>query len=164
MSHFIMIASDAGSEVSAFEVASNRLIKSVWPIYKGTRNRYAIAPGDSILVYLGGHKRLSQTIIARATVKSIEDIGRRPPASIDPEAAQTSPPFKILHLIDVEQFKVPIKIRSLLGKLSFLPDSKKWGVSLVGGCRKIPADDFDFVESRRTETILSKDKLEEGID
>jgi hypothetical protein len=65
MSHFMLIVSDAGSEVSAFEVAHNRLSKSVWPIYKGTRNRFAIAPGDSILVYLGGHKRFSQTIIAR---------------------------------------------------------------------------------------------------
>jgi hypothetical protein len=136
-----------GARYSAFDIAKKRLNKSAWPIYKGTQNRNVIAAGDTILVYLGGHNRYSQSVIARARIKSVEDIGRRTPPAIDSGAAQRAPPFKVLHLEDVEEFKMPVYIRRLLGKLSFLPNTKNWGVSLVGGCRRISSEDFILIES-----------------
>jgi hypothetical protein len=148
VSHFLLIASDASTQFSAFEVANHRIKKQVWPIYKGTRNRNAIASGDVVWFYLGGKKQFRQCIVARASVKSVESQGRRV-AIIDREAALTEPPFKILQLCNVQYFQPPIEIRPLIGKLSFLPDKPKWGAPLVGGCRRIPTADADLIGQQR---------------
>jgi hypothetical protein len=65
---FMLIASDAGSGISAFEIAKNRLSRQLWPIYKGTRNRFAMRAGDAVCIYIGGAKEFRQAFIAQATI------------------------------------------------------------------------------------------------
>jgi hypothetical protein len=148
-SYFLMIVTDAAGGHSAFAVAKRRLDRGLWPIYQRTRHRSAIAAGDVLLVYLGGYREFSQNIVAFARVKSVEDTGRRAPPIIDSEAAQNAPPFKILHLDDIELFADPVSIRNLLTQLSFIPKSPKWGAALMGGCRTITREDFLRIERAR---------------
>src|SRR5262245_7370222 len=113
---FLLVASDAGGGLSAYDIASHRLAIGAWPIYKGTRNREAIVSGASVLIYLGGAKEFSQTIIASATVKSVDNVRHRVPR-IDQENAHTSPPYKILRLEGIRYLSPPLPIRPLIGKL-----------------------------------------------
>jgi hypothetical protein len=108
--HFIFVASDAmGSiarSVPAYELAMQRLSKGFWPLYKGTKNRNAIASGDRVLVYTGGILRFRQCFIATATVLSVEPVGRRVP-TVDPPEVITSAPFKIVRLHEIGLFNLP---------------------------------------------------------
>lgn len=141
-SYFLMIVTDGAAKHSAFDVANRRLDQGLWPIYKGTRNRRAISPGDTILIYLGGSKAWSQSIIASARIKAVDEGGRRALPAIDKEEAQTEQPFKTLRLEQIDYFDEPLDIRPFVGKLTFLPNSPKWGAVLVGGCRKMTREDF----------------------
>jgi hypothetical protein len=148
-SYFLMVVTDGAGKHSALDLAKRRLDQGLWPIYKGTRNRRAIAVGDILLIYLGGSKNWSQSVVASAKVKVIDEAGRRALPSIDSEDAQTNPPFKTLRLEDIQFFAEPVDIRHLLGKLSFLPNSRKWGAALVGGCRRMTRQDFLEIDRAR---------------
>jgi len=152
-SHFLMIVTDGAAKHSAFDLAKRRLDQGLWPIYKGTRNRRAMRPGDILLIYLGGSKGWSQSIVASATIESIDEGGRRALPSVDSESAQTDQPFKTLRLRDIEVFREPLNIRPFVGKLTFLPNSPKWGAVLVGGCRKMTKEDFLQIDQARKRPI-----------
>src|SRR5579883_2891025 len=63
-------------------------------------------------------------------------------ATIDPEDLLTDAAYKVLRLRDVVFLQPPVEIRPLLGKLSFLRKTNRWGAALVGGCRSMTARDF----------------------
>src|SRR5262245_46809973 len=94
---FLLVTSDADGGLSAYDVARHRLAIGAWPIYKGTRNRRAIAPEAKVLIYVGGLKEFSQSIIADGAVKSVDVTGHRAP-QIDPESALSNAPYEIVRL------------------------------------------------------------------
>ena len=155
MLHLILVANDAidaaGSTVSAYRIANERLKRAMWPIYKGTRNRMMISASDRILVYLEGYKEFSQTFVAHAEVETLEEVDRRVTA-VDPEdiLALTAQPYKVLRMKNVVHLLPPVEIRPLIDRLSFLPKSKRWRAALMRvGCKRIPPSDFEVVVSQR---------------
>ena len=144
-SYFILTAVDSigttSSGAAAHEIALQRLAKGLWPLYKGTQNRNAIAQGDRVLVYVGGKNRYKQSFVAMALVSSVEPVARRLPI-IDSPAIVTDAPFKVVHLKQITYFEPPIELRPFIGRLDFLPSTTKWGASLAGGCRRLPVCDF----------------------
>jgi len=145
VSYFMLIVNDAHSvsdtRVPAARVALHRLNRALWPLYKGTKNRNAITPGDKVVVYVAGEHKHRQTFLAYASVAAVESSGRRH-ATIDPEDLLTDAAYKVLRLRDVVFLQPPVEIRPLLGKLSFLRKTNRWGAALVGGCRSMTARDF----------------------
>jgi hypothetical protein len=127
-SYFILTVVDSTTTftVAAHKIAAERLAKGVWPLYSKTQNRNAIAPGDRVLVYVGGKLRYSQSFVAAAQVTSVDPVGRRLP-TIDAPEIVTKPPFKVVRLARTAYFEPPIEIRPLLGELDFLPPAKEVG-------------------------------------
>ena len=155
MLQFILVANDAysatGSTISAYRIANERLKRTMWPIYKGTRNRMAISASDRILVYLEGIKEFSQTFVAHAEVEKLEEVGRHVTA-VDPEdiLTLTAPPYRVLRMKNVVRLLPPVEIRPIKDRLSFLPKSNRWRAALERvGCKRIPASDFEVVVSQR---------------
>lgn len=146
-SYFILIASDtftlSGSRYSAQKLAEKRMQKGVWGLYPGTSNRLVIRAKDQVLIYLGGTGPNRCSVIARAKVGDVEC--PREAVFIDPINVEGDAADRILHLTDICEI-APVDIRQKLDDLSFIPaNRKKWGVALMGGCRKISREDFEKI-------------------
>lgn len=147
MNYYIFTTVDAdhisnSRKTPAIDIVVARLNKSVWPIYKGTKNRDKLTNGDMCLFYIGGYKKTSRHIIAKATIESISQSTQ----SVDHEDILTGVPYKHILLETVVFFESPISILSNLQQLSFIPkDSRYWGTTLQGGCRKISKNDFEIL-------------------
>lgn len=143
MNHYLLIKSAghnaAGARLSARESALALLDNGLWPLWSHTRNRKAIAPGDSVAVYLSGTG--ASQVVATATVNAI--------VPWSPVFAKSYPlvldgiPYSVLQLADIKILEHPISVKEKLPKLSFVnPSAKKWGVCFMGGTRALGAADF----------------------
>lgn len=146
-SYFILIASDSytlsGSRYRARKLAEGRLQQGIWGLYPGTSNRSVIRVGDQVLVYVGGSGPDRCSVIARAWVSGIDN--PRDAVFIDPPNVESDGADRILRLADVQRIG-PVDIRQMLDDLSFIPENRqKWGVALMGGCRKISQQDFEKI-------------------
>ena len=152
---FILVCGDADSirgKVMAFDVAKARLRKKLWPIFTGTRNRKAIQKGDTCFIYLAGLGEHSQHIFAKTSV--IEKLDwYHSKDNIDDQDLLINIPDMALRFEDVEMIE-PVPIRKLLSKLSFIPDSPRWGSTFQGGCRKLNQDDADLIFKQITQKNL----------
>lgn len=152
ISFYLMITNDAynadGASVPALDIVRHRLAQEAWPIYKGTKNRSSIRPGDFLLIYIAGRHEGRQCIVASTKVRSVEIVGNRP-RRIDGHDVLTDPPYKVLRLQDTTWFPEPIPIRPFIGRLSFLPHAgARWSATIVGGCRSMSCDDFKAIMER----------------
>jgi hypothetical protein len=116
----------------------------LWPLYSQTKNRGLVEPGAKLLFYQGGRGPGRQAIVAWAEV--LETLDGRRVDEIDPHYSLSSPCRTALRLGNVTTFEHPVPLRPLLGKLSLFPAGMKyWGVKVMGGCKKLTADDFATV-------------------
>lgn len=147
---FFLAANDAYDEherrKGAYQVIKEWLGKPAWPVYRNTKNRLAFAPQDRVVIYAGGYKQHSQTIIGVAVIVKV----RSPTKAELEELSQTSAPtpVKILDLGELVCCETPVSIRPILTRLEmFAGLGAKWGVALMGGSRKISEDDFALISS-----------------
>ncbi|MDA7430190.1 hypothetical protein PGB28_17135 [Primorskyibacter aestuariivivens] len=143
---FILICSDGydlnDRRVDGLAIASYRLKSGYWPLYSNTRNRRAIRPGDEFLVYLAGSGQDSRSIVAHGF------FGPKKKRSVFSEEDEldivSGNPETIFGVKDVEFFN-PILIRNVLPILHSYKRMKnklRWGSLLVGGARRISADEM----------------------
>ena len=147
--YYILTCSDTedieGKRVPALKVAKARLKIHAWPLYKNTRNRRAICPGDICLIYLAGTSDYAQHLIAMADVGAVSDYSRMDDPG-DDSILSMGVPTSILQFKKITLFDTPSPIRPLLEVLSFTnTDGRSWGGSLQGGCRHISYDDFRLI-------------------
>lgn len=143
-SYFILIVSDtyglSGKRYLASKLVEKRLERGIWGLYPSTPNRNVIQVGDQVLIYLGGNGPNRCSVIAAAKVGEIEN--PRTAIFVDPPNVESNAADRLLHLVEVQKIQ-PVDIRALLDDLSFIPENrKKWGVALMGGCRKISLEDY----------------------
>ena len=119
-----------------------RLSARRWPLFRSTRNRAVIGPGDPVAFYVAGTRKNGGHIVARAVVdRKINWLYGDP--TVDPPQYLTELPNTVLYLRDVRFFSEPISIREAIPRLSFIPsNSKRWGVALMGGCRALTYSDW----------------------
>src|SRR5262249_42260198 len=102
---FIFVATDAfttaGRRMSAADLAEHRIRSMQWPLFRNTKHRKNIGPGDRALIYVGGAGRSAGHVIAVAKVQDVVPPKRSAPA-VDPEDAATEPPHLIVRFSDVE--------------------------------------------------------------
>lgn len=140
--NFILVTVDPelsnGRPGVAFDLVQWRLSRHLWPLYKRTRNRTAIAAGARVAFYVGGSRRLAGNIIATANA---QDLRRQ--TDVDPPNVLSDPASIVLSLHEVRQLKVPIRFRDVLPDLSIAPKNmSKWGVVLHGGSRRLTDADW----------------------
>lgn len=145
--HFIFIKGDAylknGSLISAFEATKLLLNSRIWPLYSSTSNRKSIKQGDLLLFYISGKHENSQRVIAKSCIKAIEPWTKKHDTQcpIYPELA-----FSAVILGNVKYFSTPVTIKDHIDHLSFFPENRiKWGTALMGGVRRITAEDYDYL-------------------
>jgi hypothetical protein len=143
ISKFILVTKDSFDENSKPIIALNliklRLKHNKWPIYIKTRCRNQFKENDDILFYVGGRNLEGGNIIAQGKIKSISK-------KANYEIFDDEPPVFYLEFKDVTFFINPINFTEKVKHLSFFPkNEKKWGVVLMGGCRKISKGDWDIL-------------------
>jgi hypothetical protein len=145
--HFLLVASDSqtsnGGELSGFRVALRRLKARKWSVYKRTPNRARIKTGDRVLIYAAGKKAGGGTFVASATISQISPPPRL--TSMHTDEVQSDIPAAVLELSEVNLFELPPDIQEIRGELTFIPNHKKWGAVLQGGCKNIDKADFDTI-------------------
>lgn len=139
-SKYILITKDSFDNNSRPIIALNliklRLQHNRWPIYPRTRCRSQFKVGDEILFYVGGVNVESGNIIAKARISSTNK-------KVEEDIFGEEPPIFYLEFSGLEFLKVPIDFKKKVKELSFFPSNeKKWGVVLMGGCRKISNEDW----------------------
>jgi predicted RNA-binding protein with PUA-like domain len=101
-----------------------------WPIGKKTIHRNALSKGDKVLFYQGGEQ--GRKIVGMCELSSglVEDSDRM---------------CDCVMIENYEFWKEPVDIRKVLGRLSFVKDSKRWGIYFKGGIVKISKKDYDKI-------------------
>lgn len=148
--YFILAVSDAehysGCKIPAFEVAKDRISKGRWPIYANTRNRKVIAEGDLCMIYIGGEKEMSGHFYCEFTIEKIDN-GRRM-SLVDDEDILTDAPDRVIQIKCLEIYDYPMRAKPTLKKMSFFPKNEsRWGVVLMGGCRKLSNSDYEIYQT-----------------
>ena len=151
--HYIFITSDADksrmSRPSAASLAKYRLSRCEWGFGVRTKNRKAITIGDRVLVYLSGKRENGSHFVAECTVASdVHQVSNSFSQTVDaPDRLGNAPAAYSVSLKAVRYFQVPVPIKALKRKLSFIkqPESKKWGAFLQGGALLISPKDFHTI-------------------
>jgi hypothetical protein len=146
-SSFILVANGLdgleSGRVNGFEVTQRRLRAKLWPLYANTPHRKELKPGDRLIVYVAGAGMLAQHFVATADAGLISS-----PIRYRADGADTAgtPPAAVLNLVNPQLLSLPIAIRPILRRLSFVPKrSRKWGSVMHRGCKKISARDFRII-------------------
>jgi len=149
--HFILIKhpseTSKGEVLSAHESCKRLLDWGIWPLFKNTRCRLMVKPGNPVLIYTAGNASDGRQIIARATVAGITPWYRK--AGLNCPILLEGIPESALHLDQIEYLDKPVKITDHLDDLSFIPENrKKWGVSMMGGMRSINQGDYETLSGK----------------
>ena len=134
---------------SAYSLAMYRLSRKRWGLNTRTRNRLVIGIEDKLLVYVAGVRQNRQCFIASATAasKAIPALNEERTAVNAPKEYRIFPSDFLINLKDIRFFKVPVSIKSIRKRLTFItsPDSIRWGCRLVGGTLRISDKDYNFI-------------------
>ena len=146
-SYYILVASRAYSMddgwIGSEEMARRRLAAEQWGLYENTPHKAEIAPGDKLLIYIAGPKRMQ--FVASAEAGAVDFNVRNYKADGD---ALTNPPYAVLSLRDTQTFATPLPIASVKDKLTFVPkNTPKWGAVMQRGAKKISESDAAVILS-----------------
>jgi hypothetical protein len=139
---------EEGGRGDAFELVRQRLANQRWPLFRGTRHRDRFRFGDAVAFYVGGAGPLAGRVVATAVVDGVVLWQRGDPA-VDPDNVLTDPPFKVLRLTEVSMLATPVRLQSVLPRLSFAPSyMQRWGVCIMGGSRRLTGADWTVLLGR----------------
>jgi EVE domain len=151
MHNFILVCTDAvsprGKRLSAEAQAEARLRAGRWPLYTGTPHQGRMAPGDRLLVYLGGARPGAQSFYAIAEVSLIETVQRRKESRSEGDYLEGHQPASSwLLLKSIRRLSPRVSVRELLPRLSFLPKTpNRWGVAFMSGVRILSDADWEVI-------------------
>jgi len=154
MSNFILVCMEGvtadGVVVSEDKIAARRMHAKRWPLFARTKHRSEIDPGSRVLVYVGGQQAWGQSFVATATVLACDQVDRtrrRHPADTSDDAVEQQV-VAWLRLAEVRPLRPAREMRDLLDRLSFIPENRsRWGVSFMGGVRRISDEDWNAIVS-----------------
>ncbi|WP_298910086.1 hypothetical protein [uncultured Aliiroseovarius sp.] len=126
--------SDAGHKTTAFEIVRSRLGQGLWPVYKHTNNRHAIAQGGLLFFYVGGQGVNGGSVVAKANIDGYVTPRRRLPRELY-SASEVEGLVKFRNIVEFS----PVPLKPLLIKQGVIrEENKKWGAFLMGGFKRIP--------------------------
>jgi len=114
------------------EEFKNKDIKNQWPIYSHTHHKKCLAKGDKVIFYLAGEH-------------GKKFIGK---AEIDSPLQKRNDCFDYHILLkNIEYWKKPVMIKTLLESLEFIKIKSKWGLYLQSGVCPITEKDYSLIIS-----------------
>ena len=105
-----------------------RLKTEKWPIYQRTPNRTSLAKGGSVIFYLAG-------------VRNMKFMGT---ATLSSEVEVEGDDFSV-GISNVNVWKKPVLVKSILESLNFVPNDKRWGSYFQGGVLWISKEDYNTI-------------------
>ena len=121
------------------DVFQERITEKKWPIFKHTPNKMKLRKGDKIVFYKAGKD------------------GRKflGTASLGSEIIPDNMDFYVI-LYDVQIWKKPIEVPTILNELQFIVNKSNWGMYLQGGVSHLPDVDYKLIISKPKENIKKK--------
>jgi len=126
--------------------------KNVWGVPERHKNTIAkVKLGDKLLIYLKQERSKDRTVEPRivavyeATSETFKDNRRifKSPSGMGNETF----PIRI-RLKPVKIFSAPVDFKSLIPKLKFITNRRKWSGHLMGkAMREIPEEDYELIMS-----------------
>jgi len=119
-----------------------------WILNKNTPNLKWLSKGDRVLFYLGSqNKQYNHSFVGSARLANDpRPVGKRKPYSLlRGKKIYTSRESYIVKLDKIMLWREGIPIESVLKKLDFIENKKKWGLYLIGGVRKISSKEYKKV-------------------
>lgn len=146
---YLLLSSDVydvnDAIASAYNVASERLKRKVWPLYPRTSFAKFIQPGDLCMIYIAGKKKFSRMIVATATVADVKEARRSDWFEL--EELLVDSPNRIIFFDQVTYVSVPVPLRELLSKLELTKFSaNNWGAYMQGGCKRLSRHDVNVIQ------------------
>ena len=121
----------------------------------GEKHRNTIAkvkPGDKCLIYVMSTKKDNETIPPRimAVYEVISEVFKDSSRIFKPPARNRNETFPLrIRLKPVKIFGKPIDFKSLIPKLKFITNKKRWTGHIQGkAMREIPEDDYNLILSQ----------------
>ena len=111
MAHYIfnVVNGESASEAESRKLAAESLRVKMWGMGADERHRYALAPGDFILVYLGAPDRV---FVGRAELASAAHEWTRSEARVYPGGASGG-----VLLVQVEEWDPPVPMHDVLSRI-----------------------------------------------
>lgn len=162
MSNYILIKKESrdrtGKLLTADAAVDQLLAWGGWPLWSFTKCRKAIAAGDRLCAYVTGFSPNPYHVIAEACVAEISPWNASDERTYP--LVKDGLPHVVIRLARPRKFKTPRPVRNHLSALSFIPDNqRKWGVSFMGGVRKVSDADLDLLLSRPNVHVKSPSHL-----
>lgn len=110
------------------DVFKKRIDEEKWPIFQNTHNRKRLRIGDKIIFYKAGTDGKKFLGSASITNKSNEYNGS----------------FSIV-LSNIDIWKKPIKVASVLNNLKFIKNKTLWGCYFQGGVKPLTESDYSTI-------------------
>lgn len=124
--------------------------KNIWGVPERHRNTISkVKPGDKLLIYvkqenIGGEVKPSRIV---AVYEVVSEPFKDPTRIFKPskDIKSESFPWRV-RIRPIKIFDNPIEFRSLVSKLKFITNKRKWSGHLKGrAMREIPKEDFELI-------------------
>lgn len=145
MSHYIFVTMDVdkGDEViPATDIAKTLLDKRMWAFTAQAPVKQRLQKNEQVLIYIGGKNR--HFFIAKAEMEDSLDLANDEECQLLKELG-LGYMKEVIRFSAVDFFDTPVKLIPLLETLSFITDTKNYGLHLRLPVREIPKDDFNLI-------------------
>lgn len=126
--------------------------KNIWGVQEKHRNTIAkVKPGDKCLIYVMSTNKDDEIIPPRimAVYEVVLEVFKDSSRIFKPPARNKSETFPLrIKLKPVKIFEKPVDFKSLIPKLKFITNKKKWTGHIQGkAMRAIPEEDYNLILS-----------------
>ncbi|MBO8180196.1 MAG: EVE domain-containing protein [Archaeoglobus sp.] len=127
--------------------------KNIWGVQEKHRNTIAkVKPGDKCLIYVMSTKKDDEVIPPRimAVYEVASEVFKDSSRIFKPPARNRNETFPLrIKLKPIKIFEKPIDFKSLIPKLKFIANKKKWTGHIQGkAMREIPEEDYRLIVGR----------------
>ena len=124
--------------------------KNVWGVQEKHRNTIAkVKPGDRCLIYVMSTKKDDELIPPRimAAYEVTSEVFVDRSRIFKPPARDRNETFPLrIKLKPIKIFEKPVNFKSLIPKLKFITNKRKWTGHIQGkAMREIPEEDYDLI-------------------
>ena len=140
--HYLLITNDGydfnGSTEPAFNILQRRIEEKAFPIYRTTRHKKDLKIGDTVFLYVAGHRINAGKVLYQAKISDC-----RKPKDTESYDVSELGDIEFLCCLDNIIKLNPIVLKDVLIKEKLIDaNNKKWGAYLMGGVKSLPINLF----------------------
>lgn len=142
-----------GEIYSPEQIYQQRMEDKFWGIGRRTPNRKNLSKGDKVIYYVGlPHKVFAGTASLASSCFELDESTRK---KLSHGTFTFSTEFGV-HLDDVDIWKTPKSVESLVPQLGFIENKAYWFSYFQGGVRQISEEDYRIILGEREASLSEK--------